>query len=257
MTRTRMADRGRICDSVQHNHPSGRHDQQGRGDAHWPPFTATIAGGHVMHRRHLETGADRAALLLMSLLAAMVLGGCAAPVSGQASRAPTVDLTPRQMRELADDVLAAHADLRAVTKTVTSREPYTVDKFTAVERAVDGSVHRLVTFEPSTAATLGIDEIRCLGAENFATPIPANLATEGPTGQYGVKTVAEPEDDAAELAFMVAYFCDWGWPTTLDWDLEYLLAARSIVDLGTMVEDGVPLRHLVVEVPLRLTPSGR
>lgn len=193
----------------------------------------------------------------MSLLAAMVLGSCAAPVSGQASRTPTVDLTPRQMRELADDVLAAHADLRAVTKTVTSREPYTVDRFTAVERAVDGSVHRLVTFEPSTAATLGIDEIRCLGAENFAAPIPADLATEGPTGQSWVNTVAEPEDDAAELAFMVAYFCDWGWPTTLDWDLEYLLAARSIVDLGTMVEDGVPLRHLVVEVPLRLTPSGR
>ena len=189
-----------------------------------------------MHRRHLENGADRAALLLMSLLAAMVLGGCAAPVSGQASRTPTVDLTPRQMRELADDVLAAHADLRAVTKTVTSREPYTVDKFTAVERAVDGSVHRLVTFEPSTAATLGIDEIRCLGAENFATPIPADLATEGPTGQSWVKTVAEPEDDAAELAFMVAYFCDWGWPTTLDWDLEYLLAARSIVDLGTTLK---------------------
>lgn len=156
----------------------------------------------------------------MSLLAAMVLGGCAAPVSGQASRTPTVDLTPRQMRELADGVLAAHADLRAVTKTMTSREPYTVDRFTAVERAVDGSVHRLVTFEPSTAATLGIDEIRCLGAENFAAPIPADLATEGPTGQSWVKTVAEPEDDAAELAFMVAHFCDWAGrpPWTGTWN---------------------------------------
>lgn len=155
-----------------------------------------------------------------------------------------------QVFDLAKDVLDAHRELTTVTKTVLSRDPYSVDSYTAVEVDVGGRVHQQVTFEPTTSAIFDIEEIRCLGAENFVTPIPFDLDVVGDDAQPWVRTVAEPAQDAPGSEQLTSYFCDGGYPTGLSYDVEFLLSAGNIVDLGDIDHNGEQVRQLTVDVPL-------
>ena len=174
------------------------------------------------------------------------------------ARTPSDSAAPTQAGSGADEVadlarlvIEAHGDLTSVTKATHNRDPYSVDNYTSVQMASGGRVLQKVTFEPTTSAIFGIEEIRCIGDQNFLTPIPFDIEVQADDAHPWVAASAQPGDDAPDSEQLTSYFCDAGYPTGLGYDFEFLLSAADYTDLGDVDHQGEQVRHLVVDVPVR------
>lgn len=180
-----------------------------------------------------------------------------ATTSSSARPAPSTAVAPTPSGTAADDVadlarlvIGTHGDLTSVTKNTRNRDPYSVDNYTSVQTVSGGRVLQKVTFEPTTSAIFGIEEIRCLGDQNFITPIPFDIDVQADDEHPWVSTDAAPGEDAPDSEHLSSYFCDAGYPTGLGYDFEFLLSATNYADLGDVDHRGEQVRHLEVEVPV-------
>lgn len=171
----------------------------------------------------------------------------AAPTSAPAAQTTAVNGADK-FADMVRLVVAAHASLKTVTKTTHNRDPYSVDNYTSVQQAFGGRVLQQVTFEPTTSAIFGIEEIRCLGTLNFITPIPFDIEVQTDDAHPWVSADAVPSEDAPDSEHLTSYFCDGGYPSGLGYDVEFLLSAADVAVVGTVEDQGEQLQHLVVDI---------
>ncbi|GAA2004817.1 hypothetical protein JL107_05235 [Nakamurella flavida] len=187
----------------------------------------------------------------------LVLTSCTSVVAGSPQAAPGVvierPLSTRDLTELADGVVSAQAALSSMTRTVVHRDPVSTDEYRVEETRVGDRVDRVVTFTPPSVELWSIEEIRCVDRRAYASPPPEGLEVTTPWVEVPIDPEVDEadQDDGALAGAFIAYYCDYGYPEDLAYDLSFIGGAQEVLDLGADTVDGAAVQRYRVEIAER------
>lgn len=187
----------------------------------------------------------------------LVLSSCTSVVAGtpQTAAGAVIErpLSARDRTELSDAVISAQTALSAMTRTVIHRDPVSTDEYRVAETRVGDRVDRVVTFTPPSVELWSIEEIRCVDRRAYASPPPEGLEVDTPWVEVPIDPEVDEaeQDDGALAGAFIAYYCDYGYPEDLAYDLSFIGGAEEVLDLGADTVDGDAVERYRVEIAER------